>query len=211
MVDKSKFLEEEAQGYTINIIGRNIQVTEAMKSYAWEKLSKIERFHNHIMHVTVTLDIQKLEHTVSIVLKIDHTEIKVQASSTDMYVSIEKAIDRLQAKLRRWNGRIFDLHHKKPAIVDMLVNVLQSPFNEVEEINAEIEAENRKEAEQKYRTPKVIGTETRPLKTLSAEEAVMKLELSGDSFLFFRDEADRRLKVLYRRKDGNYGLMQPEV
>jgi putative sigma-54 modulation protein len=208
MVDKKKFAEEEALGYNINILGRNVQVTDAMKNYARDKLTKVERLHTHIMDLHMTLDIQKLEHMVSIVAKFDHFKVKVQSSSTDMYASIDKAIDRLQTKLRRWKERIQEHAKKKLNVVDMRVNVLQRPYDEVEEYNAEIEAKSRQD--QGFVPHKVIGQDTRILKFLTADEAVMKMELSGDSFLIYRDEIDRNLKVIYRRTDGNYGVIQVE-
>jgi putative sigma-54 modulation protein len=210
MVNTNKFKEEDASGYRVDIIGRNVLVTEPIRMYVWDKLSKIERFHNHIMHLHMTLEIQKLEHICAIVLKIDHIQVKCQADSTDMYASIDRAIDRLHSLLSRYKSRIQDHHRKKMSAIDMQVNVLQRPYSEVEEINAAIEEVNTKVKIDAYGAPKIIGTETKPLKTLTIEEAVMKMDLSGDAFLIFRAEEDMKLKVLYRRMDGNYGLIQPE-
>lgn len=201
---------ESEEGYRIDVVGRHVQVTEPMKAYASDKLSKIERFHNHIMYVHVTLDIQKLDHICTIMLKIDHIKIKSHAVTTDMYVSIDKAIDRLQNLLRRYKSRIQDHHKKALSIVDMQVNVLERPLDEIGEINAEIEAESYREQSQSLEPPKLIGSETLPLKTLTVDEALMKMELSSDNFLVYRSEEDRKLRVLYRRADGNYGLIQPE-
>lgn len=210
MVDVRKFKEEEAEGYRVDIIGRNMEVTEPIRMYVWDKLAKIERFHNHIMHLHMTLEIQKLEHVCTIVLKIDHTEVKCQAKSTDMYASIDEAVNRLHAMLSRYKSRIQDYHMKKLSSIDMQVNVLHRPHNELEEINAAIEEVNNKTRMQAYEAPKIIGSETKPLKTLTVNEALMKMDLSGDAFLIFRSEEDRKLKVLYRRADGHYGLIQPE-
>ncbi len=208
MVDKRKFEEAEAQGYNINITGRNVSVTEAMKNYAWEKIEKLDRFHTHIMEVQITLDIQKIEHQCVIVMKWNHFKVKVQASSTDMYVSIDKAIDRMQTKLRRWKKRIQMHHHKGVPATDLRVNVLQRPYDEVDEINEEIEDARRKEMEATLLPPKVIGKDVCILKELTVQEALMKMELSEDPFLIFRDESDRFLKVIYRRSDGNFGVIE---
>jgi putative sigma-54 modulation protein len=209
MVDKAKFLEDE-QGYRITIVGRHVFVTEAMKNYALEKLSKIDRFHNHVLDLHVTMDIQKLEHSVMIVLKFNHFKIKVGSASTDMYVSIDKAVDKLQSQLRRWKGKIQDHHKKTPSIVDLQVSILQKPYTDLDEINDEIESANRQAELEEYRPPKIIGNETRSMKMLTAAEAVMKMELSGDGFMLFRGEEDNKLKVIYRREDGNYGIILPE-
>ena len=208
MVDKRKFIEEEAQGYNINITGRNVAVTEAMKNYAWDKLSKLERFHTHIMDMQIILDIQKIEHSCTIILKWNHFKVKVHASSTDMYASIDKAMDRMQSKLRRWKKRIQMHHHKGVPMTDLRVNVLQRPYDEIEEYNEEIEAERRKEMEETLLPPKVIGKDIHVLKELTVQEALMKMDLSEDPFLIFRDEVDRCLKVIYRREDGNYGVIE---
>jgi len=210
MASKAKFNEEDSLGYRVDVIGRNVQVTDPIRAYIWDKLSKIERFHNHILHLNFTLEIQKLEHICTILLKINHTQVKCQADSTDMYVSIDRAIDRLQTLLARYKSRIQDHHKKKLSVIDMQVNVLHRPFNEVDDINAEIEEVSAQVQLNAYLPPRIIGTETRPLKMLNLDEAVMKMDLSGDQFLIFRSEEDQKLKVLYRRKDGNYGLIQPE-
>jgi putative sigma-54 modulation protein len=211
MVDKSKFAaQEEALGNRITINGRGVYVTEAMKNHALAKLSKIDHFHNHVTELHVTLDIQKLEHTCTIVLKFDYFKIKVACSSSDMYASIDRAVDRLKTKIERWKSRIQDHHKKALKVVDMEVNVLRRPFDAVAEYNEEIESENNKELMSEYRPPKIIGSDTRALKLLTAEEAIMKMELSDDPFMLFRGEEDRKLKVIYRRNDGNYGLILPE-
>jgi putative sigma-54 modulation protein len=210
MVDKKKFQEEEALGYRVDIVGRNVQITEPIRAHVWDKLAKIERFHNHIMYIHMTLEIQKLEHVCTLILKIDHTQVKCQANSTDMYASIDRAIERLHNLLSRYKSRIQDHHQKKLSIVDMQVNVLHRPYSEVDEINAAIEAANVQKEIEELSAPKIIGTETKPLKTLTVNEAVMKMDLSGDNFLIFRAEEDQKLKVLYRRTDGHYGLIQPD-
>ncbi len=210
MVDKAKFEAEEAEGYRLNIIGRNVLVTEAMKKYAWEKVSKVERIHNHLMDMQITMDIQHLEHTVDIILKFEHFRIKVHAATTDMYASIDKAIVKLQTLIRRWKDRIQDHHKKKLSTIDMEVNVIGRPYDELAEFNAEIEAANLLQEEKEYGIPEVIKKKTLPLKMLTTDEAVMKMELSGFNFLVFRGEEDQKLKVIYRRKDGTYGIIQVE-
>lgn len=211
MVDKTKFAaQEEALGNRLTIVGRNVFVTEAMKNHAFDKLSKLDHFRNHVTELHVTLDIQKLEHICIIVMKFDHFKIKVACSSSDMYASIDRAVDKLKSKISRWKSRIQDHHKKGLKVVDMEVNVLRRPFDTIEEYNEEIESENKKELEEEYQPPKIIGNDKRALKTLTAEEAIMKMELSGDPFMIFRAEEDRKLKVIYRRNDGNYGLILPE-
>jgi len=212
MKGKAKAAEFVGEGYKIHVTGRDVLVTDAMKSYAIEKIAKIERFSTRIIDVQVTMDIQKLEHRVDIVLKVDHIKIKSQAASTDMYASIDKAVEKIERQLRRYKKRIRE-HTSKPLnVIDLKVNVLKRPEEEeVIDINLDIEEENRRELEQRYAPHHIVSQETKPLKVLTVDEAVMKMELSGDTFLIFRSEEEKKLKVIYRRNDDNYGIIDVEA
>lgn len=208
MPNKDKFSEDNQ--YNIQIYGRNVQVTEAMKQHALGKLSKIDRLNNHIIDIHVFMDIQRVDHSVTIVATLSHVKIKAHAVSSDMYVSIDQAVDKLQKQMLRWKEKIQAHHSKKLSSVDMKVNVIQRPYNELEEINQEIESASIKKMAKELTPGHVIGEKTIPLKDLSEDEAVMKMELSGDHFLLYRSEEDRKIKVMYRRDDGNYGIIHAE-
>jgi len=205
---KEKFADEVFP--RITILGRNVGVTNAMKEYALEKFSKIERIDAQIMDLFVTMDIQKLDNVVDVLMKFSHFIVKVRGHSTDMYASIDKAFERLQAKIRKWKDRIQDHQAKDISSVDMMVNVIRRPYNELEDINDDIEEENEKEEEEILRLHEIVEVTSFHLKPLTAEEAVMKMELSEDLFLIYRSEEDRKIKVIYRRPDGNYGVISPE-
>lgn len=207
MSHKSKALQFTDEGYDINVTGRNVQVTESMKDYAMEKISKIERFTNRILDVSVVMDIQKLEHRVDIVIKVDHIKIKSHAASTDMYASIDIAAAKIKTQLERYKDRIQDHHAKKISVVDMAVNVIRSVALE-DEVNGEIEDENLRRSESSFKFHKIVMNETCPLRVLTNDEALMKMELSGDAFLIYRQEEDNKIKVIYKRNDGNYGVIE---
>ena len=207
MVDKKKFEEEEALGYNIFVVAKNFELTEPMRQHVLDKLSKIERFHNHIMDVHVNLEIQKVEHDCIIICHFNQMKVKVEASTTDMYASIDRAMQKLQRLFRKWKGKIQDYHKKPVSMVDLTVNVFRRPpENEVEEINEEIDAETFKS----WSPHEVKSTEVCLLKTLKTDEAIMKMELSADPFMLFRDETDNQLKLIYRREDDHYGVIQAE-
>lgn len=211
MTNKSKNFEAGSPGYDIEIVGRNVQVTEAMKTYAREKLSKIEKLHNHILQVHVTMDIEHLLHKVVIIAKLDHFKVKAHGESTDMYASVDMAVDRLQKQLYRWKDRIQDHSRKGLSGVDLEVFLLEKAYsNEIDEYNLEIEAANAKQEAKSHQLARVVGKKKISLKELNTDEAVVKMELSHDPFLVYRSEEDHKLKVMYRRKDGNYGIIQPE-
>ncbi len=212
MKGKAKAKEFQEDEYKIHVTGRDVFVTEAMKNYAIEKVGKIERFSHRIIDVAVTMEIQKLEHRVDIVMRVDHVKIKAQASSTDMYTSIDTAVDRIKKQLTRYKTRINDHTAKALKVTDLKVNVLKKPSEEeVIDVNLEIEEENRRSLMNGFQPHEIVSQETRPLKTLTYNEALMKMELSGDVFLLFKNEKDLKINLLYRRKDENYGLIEVEV
>lgn len=213
MSRKSKAAEFVDQAYNISVTGRNVMVTEAMKDYAIEKISKIERFSHRIIDVVVTMDVQKLEHRVDIVLKVNNVKIKSQASSDDMYASIDKAAHKLESQLLRYNERLHEHHAPRVSDIDMNVNVLRSASEEeLLDVNADIEEESRRRLLDKYRPHKIVSRETCPLKILSDGEAIVKMEQSnGANFLIYRCEEDRCLKVIYRRNDNDFGVVELEA
>ncbi|MBS4169735.1 Ribosome-associated factor Y [Neochlamydia sp. AcF95] len=211
MSRKSKAAEFVDEEYSLTINGRNIQVTEAMEGYIKDKLSKIEKYDIPIIDIMITMDIQRFEHHVNLLVKLNHILIKSSAVTDDMYASIDKAVDKIQTQLKKYKQKIKDHHAKPLEMVDMAVNVLR-PLKEVEaaEINEEIEAENASQRDKEYRPHHIVKQEKKPLKYLTLDEAIMKMELSGEVFLLFRNEVDRKLNVIYRREDGDYDLLMPE-
>jgi putative sigma-54 modulation protein len=205
---REKFADEE---YPIRVIGRHISITDPMKSYAVDKLKKIlDRFGARIIEANIIMDVQKLMHAVDFLLLVNNTRIKVIGQSENMYTSIDQAITRLGSKLSRYKRRLREHHAKGVSTVDMNVNVIQR-IDLVDEINDQIEEETMNQIEEELTPHAVVSQEKKPLKTLNLEEAIMKMELSEDLFMIYRSEAERKLKVIYRRNDGNYGIIELEA
>lgn len=205
MPKQNKFANE---GYTLYIVGKHIEVTDALKNYVWEKLSRIERIAESIIDVHVTLDAQKMEKTCSILMNFIRFQIKVQAGTDNMYAAIDRAIDRVTKLIRRYKTKLQSYRNKDLSTVDIHVNVIKALKDDLSAINDEIEAENAKEEEDKYKLHQVVAKETMPLKTLTQDEAIMKMEITDDPFLIYRSEEDQKIKVIYRREDRDYGLVQ---
>ena len=211
MSRKSKAAEFVEEGYNITVTGRHVAVTDAMKDYVMEKISKIEKFSNRIIDAVVTMEVQKYEQRVDIVLKVNNIKIKSQAISDDMYVSIDKAVHKLEAQLLKYKNKLKDHQAKGNGAVEMSVDVLRSaPDEELFELNDEIESETKRRLMDKYMPHKIVSRSKIPLKTLTDGEAIMKLDLSGDSFMVYRGEENKKIKIIYRRDDGDFGLIQPE-
>ena len=201
---------EIVPGYRISLQGRHVQVTEGMKDHAIDKISKIEKFSDRLIDVQVTMDIQKLDHRVDVLLRDGHIRIRAQATSNDMYTSIDRAVGRIQRQLRKYRQRLKDHQAKKLSVVDLKVNVFEREDDELEELNDTILDETHRQEVESLTPRKITKSESIPLKLLTQDEALMKMELSQDNFMVYRSEEDMALKIIYCREDNNYGIIQIE-
>lgn len=206
----AKNLKFEMEGYSVEIIGRNVVITDTIRDYILEKLVRIERFSKHILDIVITVDVIKLEKSVDIVLKFLHFFIKAHASQDDLYEAIDKATDRIIRLVAKYKSQLQEKSAQNAGTIDLQVNVLEPQRDELKEINTEIEAENWRKEREKFLFHEVVKTEKMPLRMLTKDEAVMKMELSGDQFMIFKGEEDQKLKVIYRREDEQFGLIELE-
>ena len=202
---RQQFANEE---YPIHVIGRHLDVSDAMRDYACEKLAKIERFGGKVVEATVILEHIKQVYTCTYVVAVNRIKIKVTGHEAEFYASVDNAIDRLKHKLHRYVDKLHSHHAKPLSEVDLSVNVIQGPVPLIDEINDQIEEENFKELEKRFEPGQIVSKKSRPLKVLSTDEAVMKMELTENNFLVYRCEEDQKLKVIYRRQDKNYGIIE---
>ena len=208
MIDKSKF---ETEGFTVEITGKNLQVTKTMQDYILEKISKIQRFTNNILEIVVTFEVQKLAHTTSIVLKFHHYRIQVHATTTDLYAAIDGSFTKLYKLIKKYKGKLQNHRNVDLATIDMHVHILSDDnVDETEEINDEISKENLNEEIKKYSVTKIIEKEIMAIRMLTQAEAAMKLDLSGGSFLIYKSEEDQKIKVMYKRQDDKLGIVNVE-
>lgn len=205
MAQKVEFSEQ--QPINVVILAKHFDITTPIKNYIMERVEKVERMNHAIIDMVVRIDIQKMDHTVDIVMKFSHFKINVHAVTDEMYSAIDKAFDKLRAKIRRWKGKIQDHHAKGTKVIDLEVNVLKQEPSFLEEINDAIEEANLEDVDKEMKIPAVHKTKIRRLKQLNVNEAVMKMELSHDNFLIYRSEEDLKIKVIYRRKDNSYGVI----
>lgn len=195
---KTKALEFVDEGYNLQITGRHIEITDAMREYVKEKVLKLERLAHNIIDVNIIMSVQKTEHRAEIILKFSHFKVTSQASCDEMYPAIDKAFARLEERLRRYKTRIQNHHIKSFNETNLGVEVIKRP----EQIDEE---------ELRPNAPKIVKQDTIALKTLSYEEALMEMELSyEDPFLFFIDATHKTIKCIYRRPDGDYGIIEPK-
>ncbi|KJS88746.1 MAG: hypothetical protein JM58_00435 [Peptococcaceae bacterium BICA1-8] len=175
----------------MNIIlkGKNFEVTPALREYVEKKVSKIEKyFEGELREATVTLVVERELHRIEVTIPIDGYILRGEEETTDMYKSIDNVVDKLERQVRKYKTRI-NRKIKNLSVLDLV------PNGNVQEEQQE---------------PKVVRTKHFALKPMPEEEAILQMDLLGHNFFVFLNAETDEVNVVYRRKDGNYGLIEPE-
>ncbi|MBV8816109.1 MAG: ribosome-associated translation inhibitor RaiA [Verrucomicrobia bacterium] len=197
----------------IQVTGRHVSVTEAMKEYCRRKVSTLHLDYPKIIEVQVILDVQKYRHQAEVILHCsNHITLEAKATSNDMYASIDQVVLRIARQMRKCKTRLMRNHRPgrpgrlQPREVpesSVRWNWSQngSPLLDpnFEDFDEQIEAAK----------PEVIQTEKYPVKPMSPEEAALQMEFSKKQFLVFLNAKTEKVSVLYRRKHGDFGLIEP--
>ncbi|MBJ6801722.1 ribosome hibernation-promoting factor, HPF/YfiA family [Geomonas propionica] len=173
---------------------RHMEPSEALKSYAEEKLDRVKKYIDEPIVVQVFLTVEKIRHLAEVTINAKGITIKAAEETNDMYASIDAVSDKIERQLRRFKERI---KAHKPAS-DARERQVQKAIVQAEGIEAGTQA------------PVIIKTKSFTMKPMSVEEAVMQMELLHKDFLVYTESSTETINVVYRRKDGNYGLITPE-
>ncbi len=176
----------------INTTFRHMEQSDALKTYVEEKLDRVKKYIEDPITSQAYLTVEKIRHIAEITLTAKGITIKASEATSDMYASIDAVVDKIERQLRRYKER---LKGHKPAA--------ESRTREGRKTIVQAES-----LEQQL-TPVVIRTEPIFIKPMSVDEAVMQMDLMHKDFLVFTDSSSDNINVIYRRKDGNYGLIEP--
>jgi putative sigma-54 modulation protein len=172
---------------------RHMEQSDALKAYAEEKLERVTKYIDSPINVQVYFSVEKkIRHIVEIVINSKGISTKASEATHDMYASIDAVIDKIERQLVRYKEKI--KAHKPNG--DEHGRQLSKRIFEAESIEATTDSV-------------VIKTTTETAKPMSVEEAVMQMDLLHKDFIVFTDADSSDINVLYRRKDGNYGLIEP--
>ena len=170
--------------------GRHIEVTPALRSHVENHFERISHlFNGKPAKAHVIIEVERGRHRSEIVLNWRNDVLTATTSNSDMYQSLSKTIDKIEKQASRIKNKIIDKHHKAKK-----VTAVATPVDEVRpEPNA----------------PRIVSASRYAVKPMTAEEAVFRLNDEENQFLVFRNAEDEKVSVIYKRKDGNYGLIQP--
>ncbi len=177
------------------VTGRHVAVTDPIKDYAHKKIEHLGLEFPRVLEARFILDVDKHRHIAEVILHCaNHITIEAKEESDNLYASIDGVVDKAQRQLTRAKSKIqrHQPRRSKPYEVEMQV---LKPASETDRGDGG--------------KPTVVLTEKFAIKPMYVDEAVMQLELSREQFLVFLNAESEKVNVLYRRKSGNYGLIQP--
>ncbi|MDR1018308.1 MAG: ribosome-associated translation inhibitor RaiA [Lachnospiraceae bacterium] len=175
-----------------NIVGKNIRVTDGLRDHVESKLSKLKKYFNDSTEINVTLSTQKDEKKIEVTIPVKGGIIRSEQASTDMYVSIDLVEEIIERQLRKYKTKLIDRHRGIEGIS------FTPEFIEEEDLN---------ESDSEIKIAKTKHFSIRPM---YPEDACLEMELLGHSFYVFINAETEEVSVVYKRKDGSYGLIEPE-
>lgn len=170
------------------IIGRNIDITEGLKSAVQEKLGKLERYFTPETEIHVTLSVEKDRQKIEVTIPVKGNIIRSEQVSSDMYVSIDLVEEVIERQLRKYKTKIVN---QQQAGRNFQKEFVEDEFLEDEEVN-------------------IIRTKKFGIKPMYPEDACVQMELLGHNFYVFRNAETDEVNVVYKRKGNTYGLIEPE-
>ena len=180
----------------VNITFRGMESTESLKSYVKERIEHIEKYFDKAVEAYAVLSLERYLHHSDITIHAGPYLLRGKVKSDDMYKSIDEAVDKIEKQLKRYKDKMKTTKRSRDesAAVKARHEVFEAPHEE--------------EGEAWSQGPKVIRSDEFSVKPMSVEEAIMQMDLLNNEFLVFTDVKTGAVNVVYRRKDGHFGLIE---
>ena len=171
------------------ISGKNIDVTSGLRSSIEQKLGKLERYFTPETEIIVTLSVEKERQKIEVTIPVKGNIIRSEQVSDDMYVSIDLVEEVIERQLRKYKNKLIDKHQEG--------GNFKQEFVDLEDAQDDDEI-------------RIIRTKRFGIKPMFPEDACVQMELLGHNFFVFMNAETDEVNVVYKRKDGAYGLIEPE-
>lgn len=172
------------------IIGKNIDVTPGLKEAVESKLGKLERYFTPDTEIHVTLSVQKERQKIEVTIPVKGGIVRSEEESNDMYVSIDLVEEIIERQLRKYKNKLVARHQEGG-------NFKQEFFDNTDTIEDEGDI-------------RIVRTKKFGIKPMYPEDACIQMELLGHDFFVFCNAETEEVNVVYRRKNGTFGLIEPE-
>lgn len=172
----------------ITITGRNIEITDGLKSAVEDKLAKLEKYFTPDTDVFVTLSVEKERQKIEVTIPVKGNIIRSEQVSSDMYVSIDLVEEVIERQLKKYKNKLVS---KKQSAESFRREFIEKEVDVDDEVQ-------------------IIRTKRFGMKPMYPEDACVQMELLGHNFFVFRNAETEEVNVVYKRKGNTYGLIEPE-
>lgn len=181
-----------------NIRGENIEITEAIRDHVMKKVSKLERYFDAPItsEVHVKISVYNNEQIIEITIPMTNLLLRAEEAHLDLYAAIDLVVAKLERQIRKYKTRVNRKFRQEG-----------SPKHHFAELEKEA---NEAKAEEDSDEIEVVRTKRFDLKPMDSEEAILQMNMLDHTFFVFTNGSTGNTSVVYRRKDGRYGLIEPE-
>ena len=173
----------------VTVIAKNIELTAALKEIVEKKINKFEKYFDPNVEARVTLSVQKTRHIIEVTIPFNGIILRGEEVTSDMYKSLDLVVEKIDRQIRKQKTR---LSRRKAG---------SFKFAELSDSNKQIAVEDE---------GKLVRVKKFGVKPMNSEEAILQMDLLGHNFFVFQDADTSKVNVVYKRKDGDYGLLEPE-
>ncbi len=173
---------------SIIVRGKNIEITPALKDYVVKRVSKITKYFDSLGEITAILIVEKGRHIIELTVPVNGMMLRGQEATADMYTSIDLVVDKIEKQIEKYKTKLSRRLKGGNFKGDLVASVAAAEDDET----------------------KVVKTKRFPIKPMDVDEAILQMNLINHDFFVFTNAETEEANVLYRRKDGNYGLIEPE-
>jgi putative sigma-54 modulation protein len=193
IVDTEHLIKKGSLLMKVSVSGKNIEVTPALREYAEKKIGKLSRHFNYLnsdnLEAQVTFHVEKDRHIVEVTIPVNDIILRGEEETQDMYSSIDLVVEKLERQIEKFKTK--------------LTKALRRDSQKANGAMLEEEAEDEE--------LKVVKVKRFAVKPMSVDEAVLQMNLLGHNFFVFTNAETDEINVVYKRKDGDYGLIVPEM
>ncbi|MGY3765297.1 ribosome hibernation-promoting factor, HPF/YfiA family [Vagococcus vulneris] len=180
--------------FRYNVRGENIEVTQAIRDYVEKKISKIEKYFTDVPDSTVHVNLKVYSDKtakVEVTIPLPYLVLRAEETSPDLYASVDLVVDKLERQIRKYKTKINRKSRQSSEAI------APATIFEVETETATIEPDLE-----------IVRTKRLSLKPMDSEEAVLQMNMLGHNFFIFEDAETNGISIVYKRKDGKYGLIE---
>ncbi len=169
----------------LNIKGRNIELTDALRQYIEKRINKFEKFLGELSEAIVTISTEKFTHKIDVLLKVNGHLIQAEGKTEDLYSAVDQVVEKLEKQILKYKEKVQNKNKKD----SNKYNVAPTESSE--------------------KVKKIVKFKKFDLRPMAPDEAVDQMELLDKDFFIFLNSFTGDINVVYRRKDGHYGLIEP--